>query len=104
MIKVCRLLANQTACFETNCLKLYESWKKKKEDSSYFGTVLQDCFRLMPNFDSLAMSFVRRTGNCAADFLARNSFTLSNNVWIGGGPPDLLPFLNIDVMASVPSI
>ena len=85
-------LGFRTACFETDCLKLYDSWKKKKKDSSYFGTVLQDCYRLMPNFDSFTVSFVRRTGNCAADFLARNSFTLSNNVWIGGGGPGPFTF------------
>ena len=70
----------RVACFETDCLKLYDSWKKKKKDSSYFGTVLQDCYILIPNFDVFSISFVRRTGNCAADFLARNSFTLSNHV------------------------
>ena len=94
-------LGFRVACFETDCLKLYESWKKKK-DSSYFGSVLQDCYRLVPNFDVFSLSFVRRTGNCAADFLARNSFTLSNHVWIEEGPPDLLPLLNNDVLASMP--
>src|ERR1044072_6222902 len=95
-------LGFKVACFETDCLKLYESWKKKKKDSSYFGTVLHDCYRLMPNFDMFSVSFVRRTSNCAADFLARNSFSLSNHVWIEEGPPNLLPLLNNDVLACVP--
>ena len=97
-------LGFRSVCFKTDCLKLFESWKRKKKDSSYFGAVLQDCYRLMPNYDFYSVSFVRRTGNCAADFLARNSFTLSNHVWIEEGPPDLLPFLNIDVMASASSV
>src|ERR1044072_6884818 len=58
-------LGFRAACFETDCLRLYESWKKRKKDSSYFGTVLQDCYRLVPNLDSFTMSFVRRTGNSA---------------------------------------
>jgi hypothetical protein len=98
-------LGFRSVCSETDCLKLYESWKKKKKrDSSYFGTVLMDCNRLIPNFDVFSVSFVRRTGNCAADYLARNSFNLSNHVWIEEAPPELVPLLNVDVMASVRSL
>ena len=98
-------LGFRSVCSETDCLKLYESWKKKKKrDSSYFGTVLMDCNRLIPNFDVFSISFVQRTGNCTADYLARNSFNLSNHVWIEEAPPELVPLLNVDVMASVRSL
>ena len=63
-----------------------------------------DCNRLVPNFDVFSVSFVRRTGNCAADYLARNSFNLPNQVWIEEAPPDLVTLLNNNVMASVPSV
>ena len=96
-------LGFRTTCFETDCLKLYESWKRRKKDLSYFGTALQDCYRLVPNFDSFSVSFVRRTGNSVADFLARTSFSIPNQVWIEEGPPALYPLLNNDVLASGPS-
>ena len=41
-------------CFETDCLRLFESWKKKKkQDNSYFSTVLHDCRNLDSYFDNL---------------------------------------------------
>lgn len=61
-----------------------------------------DCFNLMHYFDYVDLLFVRREGNSAVDFMARNASSLSNMVWLEKGHPGLVPFLNVDVMTSKP--
>ncbi|XP_057452813.1 uncharacterized protein LOC130744665 [Lotus japonicus] len=88
--------------FETDCLPLFQAWKKAS-GGSYLLTVIQDCFHFCNFFDFVDLSFVRREGNCAADFLARNASTLTNEVWVEDGPPGLFPLLLEDILASRPA-
>ncbi|XP_057422210.1 uncharacterized protein LOC130716023 [Lotus japonicus] len=88
--------------FETDSLLLHQAWKKRRGSSILF-TVIADCFNLMHLFDYVDLSFVRREGNSAADFMARNASSLSNVVWVEEGPPGLTAILNSDVLAFVPS-
>src|ERR1044072_9247055 len=37
--------------FETDCYKVYECWKKRPSDPSYFHLVMQDCYALASAFD-----------------------------------------------------
>lgn len=54
-----------------------------------------------PPFDCVDFSFVRRDGNSAADYTARNASSFPDHVWVEEGPPDLVPFLDADVLASM---
>lgn len=65
--------------FETDSLQLYQEWRKHT-GFSYLFYVLSDCFVLFPLFDRVELSFVRRGGNSAADFMARNASSFPEHV------------------------
>ncbi|XP_057453121.1 uncharacterized protein LOC130744983 [Lotus japonicus] len=87
--------------FETDCLQLFEAWKKNKQGVSYLFSVLNDCRDMVSFFTSFDLSFVRRSGNSVADFLAKNSSKFSNVVWIEEVPPELDLLVTSDVLASM---
>ncbi|XP_057426083.1 uncharacterized protein LOC130719473 [Lotus japonicus] len=86
---------------ETDCLQLFEAWKKNRLGDSYLFSVLNDCRDMVSYFTSFDLSFVRRSGNSVADFLAKNSSKFSNIVWIEEVPPDLDLLVTSDVLASM---
>ncbi|XP_057444643.1 uncharacterized protein LOC130736886 [Lotus japonicus] len=87
--------------FETDCLPLFQAWKKATR-GSYLFTIIQDCFRFCNLFDFVDFTFVRRNDNNAADYMARNASTFTNEVWVEEGPPGLAPLLLDDCLASMP--
>lgn len=92
-------LGFHVVCFETNSLQLFQWWRRRSRGSSYLDLVIFYCRSLSVSFDSMDVSFIRRSGNSVADFLARGaSFFL---VWIEEGPPGLNAFVRSDILASV---
>ncbi|XP_057426348.1 uncharacterized protein LOC130719758 [Lotus japonicus] len=87
--------------FETDCLPLFQAWKKAN-GTSYIFSIIYDCRSLFSAFDYVDFSFVRRQGNSCADYLARRASTFQDVVWIEEGPPELTSFLLSDVLASMP--
>lgn len=54
--------------------------------STYLGTIVNECIKLSPSFNSISFAHVRRVANQAAHYLAK--FALSSNsdfVWIQFG-------------------
>ncbi|XP_057458215.1 uncharacterized protein LOC130748975 [Lotus japonicus] len=86
---------------ETDCLLLYEAWKRRS-GCSILDSLILDCRRLSSGFDAFDFSFVRRSGNSVADALAKRSFTLSVFVWIEEIPQDLNGLVQSDVMVCEP--
>ncbi|XP_057418218.1 uncharacterized protein LOC130712400 [Lotus japonicus] len=84
---------------ETDCLQLFEAWKKNRPGVSYLFSVLKDCRDMASFFTSFDMSFVRRSGNSVADFLAKNSSNFYNVIWIEEFPPKLDLLVTSDVLA-----
>ncbi|XP_057452189.1 uncharacterized protein LOC130744007 [Lotus japonicus] len=87
--------------FETDCLPLFQAWKKAN-GTSYIFLLIFDCRSLFSAFDYVDLSFVCRQGNSCADYLARRASTFQNVLWIEEGPPELTSFLLSDVLASMP--
>ncbi|XP_057452921.1 uncharacterized protein LOC130744783 [Lotus japonicus] len=88
---------------ETNCLQLFNTWRSQEEGRSYLSSIISDCRILISAFDYVSVSFVRRTGNTVADFLARNSDTYANMVWVEEVPLTVVSLIDADVMNSLPS-
>ncbi|XP_057444764.1 uncharacterized protein LOC130737009 [Lotus japonicus] len=86
---------------ETDCLQLFEAWKKNRPGDSYLFSLLNDCRDMVSLFTSFELSFVRRSGNSVADFLAKNSSKFSNVVWIEEVPQELDLLVTSDVLASM---
>ncbi|XP_057432151.1 uncharacterized protein LOC130724903 [Lotus japonicus] len=82
---------------ETDCLQLFKAWKAKEAGRSYLSSIISDCRFLVSAFDYVNLSFVRRTGNTVADFLARNAATYAGFVWVEEVPDAALPFIISDV-------
>ncbi|XP_057418602.1 uncharacterized protein LOC130712805 [Lotus japonicus] len=66
-------LVFRRVCFETNCLTLFQVWKKSPDGRNYLATIFSDCFQLCRSLDFVFVVFVRRSGNVVLDFLARNA-------------------------------
>ncbi|XP_057444474.1 uncharacterized protein LOC130736693 [Lotus japonicus] len=84
-------------CVETDCVYLFRSWHATGEGRSYLSSILRDCRLLLSGFDHFTVSFVRRTGNVVADFLAKNVKTYANQVWVEEVPAPVLPLVISDI-------
>ncbi|XP_057426392.1 uncharacterized protein LOC130719802 [Lotus japonicus] len=69
---------------------------------SYLDTIIGDCRSLVPFFDVFSLSFVRRSGNSVADFLAKNASTYADCVWVEEAPDAVSGLVDLDVIASRP--
>ena len=58
-------------------------------ESSYFGSVLKDCLALVKAFHVFSVSFVRKSGNMAADFMANLAYSDPDHIWVEDVPKDL---------------
>lgn len=76
---------------ETDCLQLFDMWRRKGRGCSYLASMIQEARALRVYFDFLDLCFVRRKGNNVADFLARNAFCFGQRVWVEDVPPALVP-------------
>ncbi|KAL7111975.1 hypothetical protein ACP275_05G123500 [Erythranthe tilingii] len=56
---------------EGDCLQVMESLREGRKSAAPFGVFLEDCFHLFPRFQSCAFSFVKRSGNCLANAIAK---------------------------------
>ncbi|XP_057441872.1 uncharacterized protein LOC130733664 [Lotus japonicus] len=94
----------RSVCFETDCLQLFTWWKKETTGLSYLDAIVRDCRTLIPAFSFFDFSFVRRSGNYVADFLARNASDFPDSVWVEEVPHAADPLVINDVMASSPAL
>ncbi|XP_057418946.1 uncharacterized protein LOC130713173 [Lotus japonicus] len=90
-------------CLETDCLQLYNCWKAQDNGRSYLSSIIREWFTLRGAFDVVTFSFVRRTGNAVADFLARNPETYANLVWVEEVPEAALSLVISDVTTRLPN-
>ncbi|XP_057418315.1 uncharacterized protein LOC130712500 [Lotus japonicus] len=96
-------LGFRTVNFETDFKLLYDAWRMKNLGSSYLFALLSDCKDLVQFFDFCSLSFVRRTGNKVADFLAKRAGDFGDSVWIDEVPQAAMQLILDDVRALVPS-
>ncbi|XP_057450622.1 uncharacterized protein LOC130742539 [Lotus japonicus] len=89
--------------FETDCLQLFQRWKKPPDDRSYLASIIVDSFMLSRFFYYVDLSFVRRGGNSVADYLAGNASSYSDMVWLEEVPAEVIDLVHADVMASMPT-
>ncbi|XP_057418236.1 uncharacterized protein LOC130712417 [Lotus japonicus] len=97
-------LGFRRVCLETDCLKLFQLWKKPPDGRNYLATILNDCFQYCRSFDFISLSFVRRPGNTVADYLARHASSFAGCVWIEEVPPEVETFVTADILASMPPV
>ncbi|XP_057426407.1 uncharacterized protein LOC130719819 [Lotus japonicus] len=90
-------------CLETDCLQLYTFWQAKEVGRSYLSSIISECHTLLCVFDVVSFSFVRRTGNTVADFLARTAETYADLVWVEEVPDAALAYVVSDVMSCLPN-
>lgn len=77
---------------ELDSLVVVQAFDEKKTDSSYFGSIIDDCFS--KDLRSYSVYFVRRSANSAAHVLAREAGLLSKRKeWFD------VPFFLIDVLS-----
>lgn len=88
---------------ETDCLSLYQAWHKKEVGCSYLFLILTNCRLLAPGFAYFDVSFVKRSGNKVADYLARHSEAFGQTVWIEEVPHKVESLVQDDVRALVPT-
>lgn len=88
---------------ETDCLVLLNYWNRRDGGLSHLDTIVRDCRLLLSHFDVFNFTFVRRTGNCAADALAHLAFHYGCMVWIEEAPPEITSVVQNDVHASMAS-
>ncbi|XP_057444908.1 uncharacterized protein LOC130737161 [Lotus japonicus] len=93
-------LSFRRVCLETDCLQLFQWWQKAVVGRSYLDNIIRDCRTYVSFFDFFSLSFVRRTGNSVADFLAKNASTYANSVWVEEVSDAVIGLVNLDVLAS----
>lgn len=91
-------------CLEIDCLQLFKACRAKEDGRSYLSSIIMDCRLLVHAFDYVTLSFVRRTGNAVADFLARNAKAYADLVWVKEVPDVAIPLVNSDVMTLSPRL
>lgn len=87
--------------FETNSLTVYNNWSRPGDNRSYLGAAIADCVFMSCYFASFRFMHVRRTGNLAADFMAKYAISYPCFVWIDDYPPGLGGILSSDVASIV---
>ncbi|XP_057433409.1 uncharacterized protein LOC130726195 [Lotus japonicus] len=101
-LRLARELGFRRVCLETDCLQLYQWWQNGTVGRSYLDTIIGDCRSLVPFFDVFSLSFVRRSGNSVANFLAKNASTYADCVWVEEAPDAVSGLVDLDVIASRP--
>lgn len=64
--------------FESDWQVLVKAWNGKTKEISYFASVLDDCRSIALSFECFTFSFITRTGNQAADFVAKLAYDFPN--------------------------
>lgn len=59
---------------ETDCLQIFQRWKRHLDEGSYLSSIIHDFFFLLcSSFDFVDLCFVRRSGNMVANVFARTT-------------------------------
>lgn len=95
-------LGFRRVCFETDYLQLFQRWKKPPYGNSYLILVVRECISLCRLFDFAILSFVCRSVNAIADFIARRVSSFAGLVWIEGVPTEVNSYVSMDVSAFMP--
>ncbi|XP_030502725.2 uncharacterized protein LOC115717895 [Cannabis sativa] len=69
------------AIVETDSLVCAESIRSAEVFASSFGSVVNDCKKLLESLSNVSLLFVKRSANCAAHFVARHSISLAERMF-----------------------
>ncbi|XP_057444370.1 uncharacterized protein LOC130736572 [Lotus japonicus] len=86
--------------FETDNLSIVKAWSSFSSQLSYLTSIVSDCVVLSSSFNSCSLIHVRRSGNMAADFMAKFALSGQCFVWISDAPPGIEGILSNDVIST----
>ncbi|KAM6585157.1 hypothetical protein CsatB_012159 [Cannabis sativa] len=85
------------AIVETDSLVCAEAIRSAEVFASSFGSVVDDCKKILESLSNVSLLFVKRSANCAAHFVARHSISLAERMFsINSVPTDLMSILESD--------
>ncbi|KAM6585124.1 hypothetical protein CsatB_012126 [Cannabis sativa] len=85
------------AIVETDSLVCAEAIRSAEVFASSFGSVVDDCKKILESLSNVSLLFVKRSVNCAAHFVARHSISLAERMFsINSVPTDLMSILESD--------
>ncbi|XP_060964662.1 uncharacterized protein LOC133033663 [Cannabis sativa] len=85
------------AIIETDSLVCVEAIRSEETLVSAFGLVVDDCKNILKNLFNVSISFVKRSANCAAHYVARHSVTLAERMFpINSVPLNFMSILESD--------
>ncbi|XP_060963958.1 uncharacterized protein LOC115723947 [Cannabis sativa] len=65
---------------ETDSLVCAEAIRSAEVFASSFGSVVEDCKKIIESLSNVSLLFVKRSANCAAHFVARHSISLAERI------------------------
>lgn len=74
-----------------------QAFCSKKSDSSYLGSVIDDCCSIVKDLGSYLVYFVRRSANTVAHALTREAGSLPDCKELCDVPSFLIDVLNLDL-------
>ena len=80
-------------CIESDCQRLINLINSKQRLFNEEGLILEDIFALIPLFSLCTFTFIKRCGNDVAHRLAHYDFGLGEQIWEGGVPSAIEPFV-----------
>ncbi|KAM6562205.1 hypothetical protein CsatB_022203 [Cannabis sativa] len=81
------------ATIESDSLVCVEAIRSEETLVSAFGLVVDDCKNILKNLSNVSISFVKRSANCAAHYVARHSVALAERMFSINSVP--LNFMSI---------
>lgn len=72
---------------ETDCLSLFQVWKRSSPHNNYLASIVQDCKTISSSFNYCLLLNCSRTVNVVADHIAKLAFDYRDHVWEGLDPP-----------------
>ncbi|XP_060959245.1 uncharacterized protein LOC115703661 [Cannabis sativa] len=85
------------ATIESDSLVCVEAIRSEESLVSVFGLVVEDCKNILKDLVNVSISFVKRSANCAAHFVARHSVTFAECMFpINSVPLNFLSILESD--------
>jgi hypothetical protein len=85
--------------FESDCKIVVDRLKdQKKEDRTYLGSIIQEIWSLIGQFNCCRFHFIHRTGNSVAHGLAHMAHEKPNNIWWESVPDQINTLYTLDLI------